>query len=217
MYSNIKRRFKIGKHLGRPFVSNRGAGQGDSLSTVGALMVTSIQFRVTQSLHPLVKTGSIIDDRNFRGPRSEVVAAVNTALQYDKAAGLINNLPKFVALSNCKEQRRILRDTLFEGQPIKVATEDVLGGVTITAKRAPTCKKQDQRLLACIETGNVTFRAKVEQALKKHAYSAAALSKATYGNLWSLPSKSLLEKARTGAIRLIPRNCSQLVIKLCSR
>ena len=135
-------------------------------STMGALTITSIQLYVIQSQHPSVKMGSIIDDRNFRGPRAEVAAAVRTALRFDKIAGLINNLPKFVALSNCKEARQILRNTLFDGHTIKVATEDVLGGVAIIAKRTASCKKQYQRLQACIQTGNITFRTKVEQAFK---------------------------------------------------
>jgi ribonuclease HI len=221
MYTNIKRRFRIGAHLGSPFTSNRGAGQGDTISTIGALAITSVQFFLVQSQHPRVKTGSIIDDRNFRGPRAEVVAAVRTALKFDRIAGLINNLPKFVALSNCKEARKSLRTTLFDGHTIKVATEDTLGGVTIISKRAASCKKQNQRLQACIQTGNITFRTKVEQALKKHAFAVAAITKATYGNLWSLPSKSLLKTARTAAVKLLwggkrAMRCQEVVLAILS-
>ena len=86
MYSKIQRRFKIGQHLGNPFPSTRGAGQGDTMSTIGAHIVTSIQFRVIQHRHPTVKTGSIIDDRNFRGPKDDVIAAVRSALHYDATA-----------------------------------------------------------------------------------------------------------------------------------
>jgi len=47
--------------------------------------------------------GSVIDDRNFRGPSASVIKAVHAAIEFDHMAGLTNNLKKFVALSTTVE------------------------------------------------------------------------------------------------------------------
>ena len=81
MYTKICRRIKIGKHIGKAFASNRGFGQGDSLSLFAALVITTIQFRYINAHCPNVKLGSVIDDRNFRGPCCDVIKAVQLALR----------------------------------------------------------------------------------------------------------------------------------------
>jgi len=90
MYTKICRRIKIGKHIGKAFASNRGFGQGDSLSLFAALVITTIQFRYINAHCPNVKLGVVIDDRNFRGPCCDVIKAVQLALKFDDDAGLKN-------------------------------------------------------------------------------------------------------------------------------
>ena len=67
MYSNIQRRLKINKHLGKPLVCNRGAGQGDTYAVLGAHFLTTIQFRHVSHECPTVKKSAVVDDRSFRG------------------------------------------------------------------------------------------------------------------------------------------------------
>ena len=134
-------------------------------------------------------------------------------------AGLINNLHKFVALCNRSCDRQVLRHTEFDGHCITVAMEDTIGGVVVTTRRAPKCTKQDQRLQACIDTGNTILFTKVERTFKQHAYAVAAVPKATYGNLWSFPTKALLAKARAGALRILwggrrAMRCPEVVLAL---
>ena len=83
MNTTMMRVVKIGPSFGTPFAVNIGAGQGDSFSVICALMITTIQFRHVGSLHPNVSLTSVVDDRTFRGPRGDVIAAVRTALAYD--------------------------------------------------------------------------------------------------------------------------------------
>ena len=40
---NLRRRFKIDRHVGKPFHGDRGAGQGDTFSLLGALSLTNTQ------------------------------------------------------------------------------------------------------------------------------------------------------------------------------
>ena len=124
------------------------------MSTVGALIITTIQFRAVQAQFPDIRMGSIIDDRNFRGPCQTVIDAVKYALKFDKLAGLHNNLPKFVAMSSKVEGRTKLRSTTFDDQQITVALEDTLGGITVTVGKAKTCKKQDERLQHVVSIAN---------------------------------------------------------------
>ena len=46
MYKNIQRRLKISGHLGSPLETDCGAGQGDSFSLLGALCITTLEFRL---------------------------------------------------------------------------------------------------------------------------------------------------------------------------
>ena len=96
MYTMIQRRMEIGKHVGKIFSSNRGFGQGDSMSLFAAPAITTIPFRFASYECPKVQLGSGIDDRNFRGHCSEVIRSVHYAIQFDDDAELTNNLSIFL-------------------------------------------------------------------------------------------------------------------------
>ena len=70
--------------------------KGAPCQILSALTITAIQFRCITAEHPKVSMGSVIDDRNFRGPCASVVDAAHAAIEFDKMAGLTNNLKKFV-------------------------------------------------------------------------------------------------------------------------
>jgi len=87
MCTMIQRRIKIGKHVGKVFSSNRGFGQGDSMSLFAALAITTIQFRFVNHECPKVQLGSVIDDRNFRGQCSEVIRQCATPYNLTRMLG----------------------------------------------------------------------------------------------------------------------------------
>ena len=93
MYSNIQRRLKISGHLDDPLESSCGAGQGDSFSLIGALCITTIEFRMLDVRWPTVIKGCVVDDRNLVGPAEDVIGATRDCLSFDSSAGLSNNLP----------------------------------------------------------------------------------------------------------------------------
>ena len=56
--------------------------------------------------HEQLKIGSVIDDRNFRGPTEVVLNAAKDAVQFDLLAGLRNNFDKYVAIGNSSASRK---------------------------------------------------------------------------------------------------------------
>jgi hypothetical protein len=199
--TNLRRSIKRGRHRGKPIRSNRGAAQGDSLSILSALIITTIQFRCIEAEHPNVRMGSVIDDRNFRGPCASVVDAVQAAMEFDKMAGLTNNLKKFVALSITEAGWQKLQQTQFEGRYIDVKQDDILVGMSISTRKAPRRHRQDQRALDTIRSSNRILRTGVGADLKAHAIVVAAIPKILHGNLWNMPSVDVLKKARTACAR----------------
>ena len=66
MNLNTWRMIKIGGHFAKPFTGNKGAGQGNTFSVLGALGITTIECRVIDAKHPEVKKTSPVDDITFR-------------------------------------------------------------------------------------------------------------------------------------------------------
>ena len=143
----------------------------------------------------------VIDDHSFRGSASQVVAAVHTALTFDNFAGLQNNIKKFVAMSNSPDARDYLRTCKFNGSTIKVALEDKLIGTYVTVRRAPRRALQDARLASGISCALRIAPAGVDRELKQYATTAAAITKMTFGILWTLPSVKSIAQARTAVLR----------------
>ena len=106
LYNNIQRRFRIGQHNGSIIQHNRGGGQGDSLWLLDAIIITSIQFKMIEAKFPTVKLGSVVDDRNFRGPTEPVIQAVQEAFRFDKMEGL-DNIEKLTAPGSTRRERKI--------------------------------------------------------------------------------------------------------------
>ena len=176
MYRNIQRRLKVGKHLGKPLVCNRGAGQGDTYAVLGAHFLTTIQFRHVSHECPTVKKSAVVDDRSFRGKCADAIKAVHLALKYDKLAGLVNNLSKFVAISTFTNARQRLREELFDDKHIRVSLEYVLVGTNITVRRGKRCALQDKRILSGIEVSRKLAKPNVGTDLKEHALMAASIT-----------------------------------------
>jgi len=146
------------------------------------------------------KYGSVIDDRNFRGPSASVIGAVYAAIEFDHMAGLTNNLKKFVALSTTVEGRQTLQQTKFDGRHINVQQEDILVGMCISTRKAPRRHRQDLRALETIRSATI-LRTGVGADLKAHAVVVAAIPKFLHGNLWTMPSVAILKRARTACAR----------------
>ena len=116
-----------------------------------AIIITSIQFKMIEAKFPTVKLGSVVDDRNFRGPTDKVILAVQEALKYDKMAGLDNNIKKFTALAASPEGKEKLAQARFDDQPIKVVSTDTLVGTLLTTIRAPRRAIQNMRIMEAIK------------------------------------------------------------------
>ena len=131
MYAHIQRRLKFGNHLDRPLDTDCGAGQGDSFSLLGALCITTVEFRMLDHRWPRVHKGSVVDDRDLVGPAQDVVGATRDCLVFDKMAGLQNNPPKFIGLANNPHDRDFLASTFFEGHKLKVTDNTALVGAKL--------------------------------------------------------------------------------------
>ena len=175
------------------------------MSVFAALAVTTIQFRFVNHECPKVQLGSVIDDKNFRVQCGEVILAVRYAIQFDKDAGLTDNLSKFVALSTCPRAREILHETQFGGHHIKVKLEDTLVDTAITSRRAPIRAKSDRRIHQGKIIANTASRAAVETELKAHALMMAAIPNILHGTLRTFPSATRTSKMRAASVNCTGR------------
>ena len=200
MYTNIQRRLKVSGHLGPPLESSCGSGQGESFSLLGALCITTVEFRMLDHRWPRVLKDCVVDDRNLVGETDEVVGATRDCLLLDRRAGLHNNLPKFLGFANNLEDRQILASTVFDGHPLGVATETALVGFGLTTRRGPQRKRQDNRCFRALEVAYKIAGLKPPEALRRIALEAAVLPTACYGNLWTLPSAAALRSLGTATI-----------------
>ena len=91
-------------------------------------------FNATSLMYP---SAVFADSRNFRRPTTSVIKAVQAALEFDKDAGLDNNVSKFAALSTTDNLEALIAAAIFNGSNIKVNTKDNLIGMAITTGRQP--------------------------------------------------------------------------------
>ena len=73
LHRTTVRRIKCGRHFGKAHGTYNGVGQGDPLSLLPALILTSVQFRATKLRWPSLRMGAVIDDRNFRGSLQDIL------------------------------------------------------------------------------------------------------------------------------------------------
>ena len=127
--TRLRRRIRIGRHLGDPFTAELGACQGDTASLLTAHALATALVRILDHHHPNVRKGAAVDDRNLRGHENEIYEAIQASLQYERDAGLENNCSEFVAVATSAALRiRIRRNWVFEGRPIQVTTGAILVG-----------------------------------------------------------------------------------------
>ena len=203
MYRHIERKLKINGHLDESMRSSCGAGQGDSYSLLGALCITTIEFRMLDHRWPRVHKGSVVDDRDLVVKADEVMGATLECLSFDKKAGLKNNIPKFLGLANINEDREYLAQTRFEGHVLRVTSSTALMGITLTARRSIRRSQQDMRCTKAIEVAQKIAGLKPPEELRKLALEAAAIPAALYGNLWTLPSNNSSNKLSTAIIKAL--------------
>ena len=83
----LLRSIKIGTAYGDPFMSYNGMGQGDISTLFPALALVCGQFYMINLYFPQVCMGACIDDRNYRGSFSDIVATYDLISEYDTVAG----------------------------------------------------------------------------------------------------------------------------------
>ena len=203
MYSQIQRRLEISGHLGQPLKTDCGAGQGDSFSLLGALCITTIEFRMLDEVWPRVHKGCVVDDRDLVGPVEDVIGATFSCLHFDGMAGLANNIPKFVGLANNSDDRKRLAEVCFGETPLKVSCQTVLVGFHLTARRAISRKGQNQRCSHSIDVSMRIMGLHPPEALCRIALASSSLPAACYGNRWTLPSDNAMKKLPTAIIRAL--------------
>ena len=74
--ANAVRRVKIGTVLGKPFGTFNALGHGDPLTLVVALLYVSVQFTALDTICPSLTRSAVVDDRNIRGARGEILKAL---------------------------------------------------------------------------------------------------------------------------------------------
>ena len=106
---------KIGQSLGVPEQPFNGVGQGDPLSLLPALLLVSMQFTMLDKLHPTVAKGAVVDDRNLRGPREDVLAAYECVHAFDQLAGQELQHSKTVFAATHLDDRKYLKAWICTG------------------------------------------------------------------------------------------------------
>ena len=142
--------------------------------------------------HSQLRIGSVIDDR--KGPTDVVLAAAADAVQFDSLAGLRNNVAKYVAVGNSVQSHmKLAACKLGEGY-LSVKCDCNLLGVLVTARKAPRRWLQNSRVSKTIQAARVTANLPVTNELSAYGTMSAAIPKILYGNLWVMPSTSILGK-----------------------
>ena len=104
LYANLHRYVKIGKAYGQPIRASNGLGQGDSAALYAALGMVSAQFYMLDDLHPAIRKGSCVDDRNLRGPFDELLSAFADVQEFDRLAGHFTNAEKIAVTATHPKQ-----------------------------------------------------------------------------------------------------------------
>ena len=103
------RRIKCGRLYGKEHRTFNGVGQGDPLSLLPALILTSVQFRAIKARWPDLRMGAVIDDRNFRGSLHDILQSMEFIEKFDCKAGHLLQHDKTVMAATHKKDRDVLR------------------------------------------------------------------------------------------------------------
>ena len=129
-----------------------GIGQGDPLSLLPALILTSVLFRCLDARWPHLEKGAVIDDRNFRGSLTDVLESYEFIRKFDHASGHLLQEDKSVFAATHAADEAALKAAL-SGPGVKppriVKTTVLVGDVISTALRRST-EEPDKRVAAAV-------------------------------------------------------------------
>ena len=210
---------KIGQSLGVPEQPYNGVGQGDPLSLIPALLLVSMQFKMLDHLHPSVSKGAVVDDRNLRGPRQDVLDAYDCVHAFDLLAGqeLQHSKTVFAATHQC--DRVYLKGITLHGTNTTIKGLFVLVGDVISAQMKRSKEQPDKRVADALTVAKKLLSLKFGRGLCAHAVSTSVIPRMTYGTQWALPSVAALSKLRSAILSGIwgqgsRLRCSEIVLGL---
>ena len=127
---------------------------------------------------------------------------IQDTIALDQQLGQSMNVTKSIAfVIGTPAQKRAIKETTFEGNRIALEGDAKSLGAHIIARRQKRCRFGDQRAQAALSTLSrlenlgCPWQARIPMA------AAAAIQKCTYGSVVARPTKKMVLKVRTAAIR----------------
>ena len=223
LYTNLRRRIKIGKHYGPIFRPTNGMAAGDSLALLVALCFVSSQFTCVQQHHPTLAMGACVDDRNIRGSYEEVTAAYQRILQFDHLAGHFNNLKKLAIVATQPATRRRLKQLNYgtAANPIhpQVTHTAPLVGETLNVTHRTLRTGPNSRTLHAFSAATRCSYANSNARFKTLALEAVAIPRMLTGCARCFPSSASLTRLRTKILLSVwskarTMRCTEVVVAI---
>ena len=193
---NAVRRVKIGNALGKPFTTYNALGQGDPLTLVVALLHVSVQFIALDQICPRMKKSAVVDDRNIRGTKEDILLAWQFIYKFDVRAGHLTNPAKLALLATTKEGKAWCQELTLEGAKPKILDKEVLVGDVITTVRTGNGLLANKRVSHAVRGAEKILAMDVNQRLKKHGCNAVVIPRLLACSTWTRPAAKKLNTLR---------------------
>ena len=214
LYTNLRRRIKLGRHFGPIFTTHNGLAAGDSMALLVALAFVSCQFSYIQRHVPNVALGACVDDRNIRGSFDDVTHAYRLTMRFDSCAGHFNNHKKLNVITTTPSAKKRLRKINYgtEDKPLRpnILKRAPLVGETINAGRSPDCRNPHLRTLHALTAATRATHAPTNPQNKALALAAVAIPRMLTGCSWTFPSTNSLSRLRTTILSSVWSNVRAL-------
>ena len=199
---NVKavRRIKIGNTLGKPFSTFNALGQGDPLTLIVALLYVSVQFVALDKICPGLAKSAVVDDRNIRGNRDDILKAWDFIYHFDLRAGHLTNPKKLALMATTKKGKEWCESLCLEGAKPNILAKEVLVGDVITTVRAGKSFLGNKRVNHAVKGADKILKTDVALSLKKHGCNAVALPRLLACSTWTRPAAHKLGQLRSNPI-----------------
>ena len=197
---NAVRRVKIGNALGNPFRTFNALGQGDPLTLIVALLYVSVQFVALDHICPLLAKSAVVDDRNIRGCREDVLKAWDFIYRFDLRAGHVTNPKKLALLATTPKGKQWCEALSLEGVRPNILAREILVGDVITTVRTGNHFLANKRVNHAVKGAEKILKTDTALALKKHGCNAIALPRLIACSTWTRPAASKLTQLRNKLI-----------------
>ena len=167
--------------LGEPFHAHNGLGQGDVMSLIPAFLLVSWQFKMLDSRHPQVQKGAYIDDRNFRGSLTQLLAVHRTICEFDEMAGHLLQHDKTAFIANRKDDIAKIRKLSLNGYTPKSGNIMTLVGDTIASAVGRIVAPVDDRVKKAMDTAGKIAHLSTNIARRTRVAVATVIPTAVYG------------------------------------